>query len=67
MHEVWVKKTIWRRYLVPDEDIFAVTETLKHDDERGDEIVADCYDVNDDVEYDEEKVIRPIEFNTREV
>ncbi|MCK5611899.1 hypothetical protein KAR91_59060 [Candidatus Pacearchaeota archaeon] len=67
MHEVWVKKTIWRRYLVEDKDIVATTETLKHDDERGDEIVADCWDVNNEVEYDIEEVIRPIEFKARKL
>jgi hypothetical protein len=61
MNELWVKKTIWRRYLIDDYDLEAAEQTLKHND-NGDEIVADCYDLNEKCEYDLEEVITPIEF-----
>ena len=60
MKEVWVKKTIWRRYLVHDVNVDVVAEILQKD-ANGDEIVADAYDVNTKVEYDNEKVVLPVE------
>ena len=65
MKEVWVKKTIWRRYLINDGDEKEVELTLKYD-ENGDEIVADCLDINSLVEYDNEEVILPIEFKIQQ-
>ena len=67
MKELWVKKTIWRRYLIDDEDIYSATETLRSDDQNGDEIVADCWNKNDEVEYDNERVIMPVQFNVSEI
>ncbi len=64
--EVWVKKTIWRRYLVEDDNVTAVTEILKHD-ESADEIVADCYDFNGSVEYDNEEIIMPIQYEVKAI
>jgi hypothetical protein len=62
--EVWVKKTIWRRYLVGDENIKAVKQILQSN-KNGDELVADCYDTNKSVEYDNEIAILPIEFEVK--
>ena len=64
MKEVWVKKTIWRRYLIEDSNEIAVSQILKGNI-NGDEIVADCYDSNERVEYDNEEVILPIEFEIK--
>ena len=61
MNELWVKKTIWRRYLINDEDIEPAELTLKYDI-NGDELVADCFDVNEKVEYDDERVVKPVEY-----
>ena len=66
MKEVWVKKTVWRRYLVEDENIKAVSQILQND-ERGDEIVADSYDVNDECDYDQEEVVKPVRFEIKEI
>lgn len=67
MKELWVKKTIWRRYLIEDSNVTAVTEILNGEPERGDEIVTDCYDANDYVEYDNEQVVMPVEFEIKEI
>ena len=66
MKELWVKKTIWRRYLIEDENIYNATETLRGDD-NGDVIVADCWDKNEKVEYDNEEIILPVQFNVEEL
>ena len=66
MHELWVKKTIYRRYLIEDENIQEAKDIL-NGDENGDEIVADYLDVNEGIEYDQEKVILPISFTTRAI
>ena len=66
MKELWVKKTIWRRYLIEDENIYNATETLRGDD-NGDVIVADCWDKNEKVEYDNEEIILPVQFNVAEL
>ena len=66
MHELWVKKTIYRRYLIEDENIQEARDVLNGDD-NGDEIVADHLDVNEDIEYDQEEVILPISFTTRAI
>jgi len=64
--ELWVKKTIWRRYLIEDDNVTAVTEILKSDD-NGDEIVGDCYDFNEKVEYDNEQAITPVQFEIQDI
>jgi len=64
--EVWVKKTIWRRYLINDEHIEAAEMTLNKI-ENADEIIADYFDINKNIEYDNEKVITPIQFEIKEI
>lgn len=67
MKEVWVKKTIWRRYLIRDENIKAVKSILQSNSAgRGDELVADLYDTNDKVEYDQEEAVSPVEFEVHD-
>ena len=67
MKELWVKKTIWRRYLIEDSNVNAVTEILNGEPERGDEIIADCYNANQIREYDDEAVVLPIDFKIQEI
>jgi hypothetical protein len=66
MKELWVKKTIYRRYLVEDEDVSAVNDILLHDD-NGCDLVGDIYDKNDDVEYDNEEAVKPIHFEIKAI
>ena len=66
MQEVWVKKTIWRRYLIDDNDVGVVKEILEHD-EHGDKIISDCYDKNKLVEYDNEDVILPYSYEIKAI
>ena len=63
MNEVWIKKTIYRRYLVDDSEIENVKTILECDSTRADELIADCYDTNENIEYDEEEVILPLEYS----
>jgi hypothetical protein len=63
MKEVWIRKTIWRRYLVKDEDVDEVKAILEGGDDVASDLIEDHYDVNKDVEYDNEKLIMPIEFS----
>lgn len=65
MKELWVKKTVWRRYLIKDEDLKAATLALTFE-KNGCELVGDCYDINDVVEYDNEEVILPVEFEVKD-
>jgi len=66
MKELWVKKTIWRRYLIEDKHVEAAEMTLSKI-ENGDEVIADYFDVNKSVEYDNEKVIMPVQFEIKEI
>ena len=66
MKEVWVKKTVWRRYLVEEGNIKAVSYILCNDD-RGDELVQDLYDANDVCEYDQEEIIKPVQFEIKQI
>ena len=63
MQEVWIKKTIYRRYLVTNKDLKEVKAILEHDPERADELIRDIYDRNKNIEYDEEKLILPIDYS----
>ena len=67
MKEVWIKKTVYRRYLVEDIDIEAVEATLKYESERAEELIGDIYDKNTEVEYDEEKIVLPIDYSVSAV
>lgn len=67
MKEVWVRKTIWRRYLIEDSNANAVNQILSSNGKEGDEVVADCYDANNAVEYDNEEAVLPIEFKIQEI
>ena len=63
MTELWIKKTIYRRYLIDDNEVNEVILTIKGDPERAEELIEDIYDKNEDIEYDEEKIILPIDYN----
>lgn len=63
MTEVWIKKTIFRRYLVEDSELEEVKQILQHEPERADELIGDIYDKNSEIEYDEEKMILPIDYS----
>jgi hypothetical protein len=67
MNEVWVKMTVWRRYLVMDEDIEAATTILKTDADQGNNIVAEIFDTNLCLEYDEEKPVKPVNFKVQKI
>ena len=66
MRALWVKKTIYRRYLIPDDDIDTAIDMLKHDG-NGDDFIANFLDKNNDIEYDNEKIFIPIDFEIKEI
>jgi hypothetical protein len=69
MNEVWIKKTIFRRYLVEDSELEEVKSIIESNIpeviDRIDELIGDIYDKNDEIEYDEEKLFMPLEFSIR--
>jgi len=65
--ELWVKKTIWRRYLIEDSDVIAAAEILNGEPERSDEIIIDLYNANESIEYDNEQVVIPVKFEIKEI
>lgn len=66
MKEVWVKKTVWRRYLIESDNEKAVSTILSTDD-RGDELVQELYDTSPSCEYDQEVPVKPIEFEIKDI
>jgi len=67
MKEVWIKKTIQRRYLVEDSELEEVEAIIKYDPERAEELIGDYYDKNEEIEYDNENIILPIDYEIGEV
>ena len=66
MKELWIKKTIYRRYLIEDSETDSVKLWLKDGQETTQgiiDIVENVFDKNECVEYDEEKTIEPIEYD----
>lgn len=62
MKELWIKKTVYRRYLIQETDIEEVELILRGNPETADELIGDIYDKNKEVEYDQEEVILPIDY-----
>lgn len=60
MHELWVKKTIWRRYLIKDEEIEEAKEIIILDQDSFE--VEENYDQHNQMEYDEEEIFLPLEI-----
>jgi hypothetical protein len=56
MKELWVKKTVYRRYLIEDNEIEIAESILKNEPFRAEELIGDIYDKNPDVEYDQEQL-----------
>ncbi len=67
MKELWIKKTIYRRYLVEDNEVEEVKEILKDNNEHSIETIGDIYDKNKQMEYDGEEIILPIEYTITSV
>ncbi|WBC28398.1 hypothetical protein RPMD05_18 [Rhodobacteraceae phage LS06-2018-MD05] len=63
MKELWVKKTVYRRYLIEDDEIEEVKAILTDDSTYCIDVIRDHYDKNEQVEYDDEDVVLPIEYS----
>lgn len=66
MKELWIKKTIWRRYLIKDVDVAIVKAHLK--DSRGANVeeIENTYDRNKKIEYDDEETILPVQYDIQD-
>jgi len=67
MKELWIKKTIYRRYLIDDDEVEIVESILKNDPVIAEELIDDIYDKNKDIEYDEEKLILPVCYSIKNI
>jgi hypothetical protein len=67
MKELWVKKTVYRRYLIEDDEIETAEYILKNEPQRAEELIGDIYDKNPDVEYDEERLYMDVDYSINEV
>ena len=65
MKELWVKKNIWRRYLVDDSDIEEISAIIKNGEHL--DAIENIYDKNERVEYDNEETIKPVQFEIQEI
>mgnify|MGYP003381593880 CR=1 FL=1 len=65
MIEVWIKKTIYRRYLVEESEIDEVKTILESNRYGKDvsELIEDMYDINDELEYDNEGTLLQVEYS----
>jgi hypothetical protein len=67
MNELWIKKTIYRRYLITNAELEEVIATIEHEADRAEELIQDIYDKNKEIEYDNEEIIIPIEYSIRKI
>lgn len=62
MKELWIKKTVYKRLLIEDEELDEVMAQLKSNTKECVDIITDCYDVNKEQEYDNEETVLPIDY-----
>ncbi len=68
MKEVWIKKTVLRRYIVKDEHVDSVNLLLDSGrDQQACDFVENDFDVNEDIEYDNENVSLPFWYEVKEI
>ena len=60
--ELWVQKSIYRRYLIKKSEIEEVKVILNNNTSDSIDMIGDCYDMNKNIEYDDEETIIPIEY-----
>lgn len=63
MKELWIKKTVYKRLLVEDEELDEVMAQLKCNTKECVDVITDCYDVNKEQEYDNEETVLPIDYS----
>ena len=63
MYEVWIKKTVYRRYLVSNETIEEVRIILNEGTQESVDLIEDAYDQNNLQQYDEESAIMPLDVD----
>jgi hypothetical protein len=67
MKELWIKKTVYKRLLIEDDEVCEVVAQLKQNTKECVDIITDIYDVNKEQEYDNDEVILPIDYIIRAV
>lgn len=63
MKELWIKKTVYKRLLIEDDELEEVMAQLKSNTKECIDIITDCYDVNKEQEYDEEETVLPLDYS----
>ena len=64
MKELWIKKTIWRRYVIESGDTPIVQDMVEGDVDI--EVIEEVFNINKDVEYDNEELAEPFEYEIKE-
>lgn len=65
MKELWIKKTVYKRLLIEDDELAEVIVQLKENTKECIDIITDIYDVNKEQEYDNEETVLPIDYSIR--
>ena len=64
MKELWIKKTIWRRYVIESGDTPIVQDMVEGDVDI--EVIEEVFNINKDVEYDNEELAEPFEYEIKD-
>jgi len=67
MQELWIKKTVFKRLLIEDDEIETVKEILSQNTKECVDTVVDIFDKNFTEEYDQDETILPIEYSVSAV
>ena len=67
MKEIWVKKTIQRRYLIADHDYDDVLNIVRNNADECIDEIEDLFDKSKEKEYDLESPVLPLEIVSRDL
>jgi len=67
MKELWIKKTVVRRYLIEDDTIDEAKSVIESQPEIAEEFIENWLDRNARVEYDSEEMVLPIDYSIADV
>ena len=59
MKELWVKKTVWQRHLIKNNEIEEVKLILANNTQQSYDIIVDCYDKGNQNEFDNDELFLP--------
>ena len=67
MKELWIKKTVFKRLLIEDDDIEIVEVMLRENTKECVDLIDDIFNKNFSEEYDNEETITPIKYSVNNV